>query len=205
MITFSLIMQDYPMFQVTYRIIVVYWSIYGIHLDVSNVLVLVVHLVPWDYMKFNELAWSFISFLCLSSSQEFHSACLYFCQKLEDEQARKESFEKIYEQKKWFKNMESESGSGSTIEHTRQMVSVLHSVTDHLKKVLGQHKISFLDSSCGDMNWMPDFLNNRTDVEFHGYDITQTNIDKHKKKFRDKQWTFKVRIFFWYFLEKNYN
>ena len=50
------------------------------------------------------------------------------------------------------------------------MVNVLHSVTDHLKKVLGQDKISFLDSSCGDMNWMPDFLNNRTDMEFHGYD-----------------------------------
>ena len=94
----------------------------------------------------------------------------HFCKKLEDEQARKASFERIYEKKIWFKNQESESGSGSTIENTRQMVNVLHSVTDHLKKVLGQDKISFLDSSCGDMNWMPDFLNNRTDMEFHGYD-----------------------------------
>ena len=72
------------------------------------------------------------------------------------------------------------------------MVSTLHSVTDHLKRGLDKDKISFLDSSCGDMNWMPDFLNNRTDVEFHGYDITQTNIDKHQKTFRKKPWTFKV-------------
>ena len=75
------------------------------------------------------------------------------------------------------------------------MVSTLHSVADHLKRVLNKDKISFLDSSCGDMNWMPDFLNNRTDVEFHGYDITQTNIDKHQKTFRKKQWTFKVSRF----------
>ena len=115
-------------------------------------------------------------------------------QKKEDDQARKESFEKIYADKWWFRgNQESESGPGSTKGATRQVISVLHSVTDHLKRILGQDKISFLDSSCGDMNWMPDFLNKRTDVEFHGYDITQTNIDKHKKTFSDKQWTFKVK------------
>lgn len=116
-------------------------------------------------------------------------------QKKEDDQARKESFEKIYADKWWFRgNQESESGPGSTKAATRRVVSVLHAVTDHLKRVLDQDKITLLDSSCGDMNWMPDFLNNRTadDVEFHGYDITQTNIDKHKKTFSEKPWTFKV-------------
>ena len=118
---------------------------------------------------------------------------------MEDDQARKESFEKIYEIKMWFGegNQESESGPGSTIEATRQIVTILHSVTNHLKKALGQDKISFLDSSCGDMNWMPDFLDNRTDIEFHGYDITQTNIDKHKAKFKNKPWTFKVGYELW--------
>ena len=115
---------------------------------------------------------------------------------MEDNQARKETFAKIYETKFWLGwsgNQESESGPGSTIEATRQIVTILDSVIDHLKMVLGQEKISFLDSSCGDMNWMPGFLNNRTDVEFFGYDITQTNIEKHKVIFGDKPWTFKVR------------
>ena len=33
------------------------------------------HAVPWNYMKYHELACS--SLLCLSSSQEFRSACLF--------------------------------------------------------------------------------------------------------------------------------
>ena len=134
--------------------------------------------------------------VCQRSEDKQVNNNLVFClpQKKEDDQARKESFEKIYADKWWFRgNQESESGPGSTKGATRQVISVLHSVTDHLKRILGQDKISFLDSSCGDMNWMPDFLNKRTDVEFHGYDITQTNIDKHKKTFSDKQWTFKVK------------
>ena len=68
----------------------------------------------------------------------------------------------------------------------------LFKVTDHLKEVLGKERISFLDSSCGDMNWMPDFLNKRSDVDYFGFDITQSNIDKHKERFQDKPWTFKV-------------
>ena len=51
---------------------------------------------------------------------------------------------------------------------------------------------------------MPDFLDNRTDVEFHGYDITQTNIDKHKAKFKNKPWTFKVRYELWKLEKNNY-
>ena len=105
------------------------------------------------------------------------------------------SFEKIYADKWWFRgNQESESGPGSTRAATRLVITVLHSVTDHLKMILAQDRISFLDSSCGDMNWMPDFLNNRSDVQFSGYDITQTNIDKHKQKFSDKSWIFQVLL-----------
>ena len=51
-----------------------------------------------------------------------------------------------------------------------------------------------LDSSCGDMNWIPRFLNNRTDVIYTGYDITDSNIKKHKKNFIDKDWVFKVNV-----------
>merc|ERR1719410_1837616 len=38
---------------------------------------------------------------------------------------------------------------------------------------------------------MPDFLNKRSDVDYFGFDITQSNIDKHKERFQDKPWTFK--------------
>ena len=65
------------------------------------------------------------------------------------------------------------------------MLHILHSVTDHLKIILNQKRISLLDSSCGDMYWMPEFLNNRSDVDFTGYDITDSNIDNHKKNFRE--------------------
>lgn len=52
---------------------------------------------------------------------------------------------------------------------------------------------SILDSSCGDMNWMPRFLENRTDIDFTGYDITLSNIEAHQLNFANKSWTFKVK------------
>ena len=54
--------------------------------------------------------------------------------------------------------------------------------------------ISILDSSCGDMNWMPEFLSQRSDVDFTGYDITGSNIELHQKKFISRPWIFKVSI-----------
>ena len=42
------------------------------------------------------------------------------------------------------------------------------------------------------MNWMPEFLRQRTDVDFTGYDITGSNIEMHKKKFIRRPWIFKV-------------
>ena len=34
-------------------------------------------------------------------------------------------------------------------------MKILEEVITHIKKKLNKEKISFLDSSCGDMNWMP--------------------------------------------------
>ena len=50
---------------------------------------------------------------------------------------------------------ESRSGIGSTATATIYIKKVLHKVMDHLKLVLEKEEITFLDSSCGDMNWMP--------------------------------------------------
>lgn len=51
---------------------------------------------------------------------------------------------------------------------------------------------SVLDSSCGDMTWMPSFLTSRSDVEYTGYDIVEANINNHREKFRDTDWKFEV-------------
>ena len=71
--------------------------------------------------------------------------------------------------------------------------------TRTISPILAIRNLSILDSSCGDMNWMPRFLDTRTDVVFTGYDITVSNIDSHKAKFADKPWSFKVQ----YHLHKN--
>ena len=42
------------------------------------------------------------------------------------------------------------------------------------------------------MTWMPTFLENRSDVDFTGYDIVQANVENHKANFADKNWKFEV-------------
>ena len=42
------------------------------------------------------------------------------------------------------------------------------------------------------MTWMPTFLENRTDVDFTGYDIVPSNIENHKKRFSSTAWNFEV-------------
>ena len=72
------------------------------------------------------------------------------------------------------------------------MIQMLHSITDKLKEILKKDKIRFLDSSCGDMFWMPEFLTSRSDVIFTGYDLDEGNIESNRKKFSNKPWKFKV-------------
>ena len=83
-------------------------------------------------------------------------------------------------------------GVGSTRENTRLMIRMLHSITDKLKLALNKDTIRFLDSSCGDMFWMPEFLTSRPDVLFTRYDLDEGNIESNKKKFSDKPWKFEV-------------
>ena len=83
-------------------------------------------------------------------------------------------------------------GIGSNHANTRDMIRVLHSVTDQLKKILNKETIRLLDSSCGDMFWIPEFLAARPDVAYTGYDLTETNILANREK--HPQFTFKVNI-----------
>jgi len=103
---------------------------------------------------------------------------------------RAESFKQIWEDNAWGK--ETKSGPGSLIQNTVNMRKVLASVTDRIKLELNKPIITLLDSSCGDMAWMPTFLQNRTDVVFTGYDIVPNNVNSHKQKFAGKPWTFEV-------------
>ena len=106
-------------------------------------------------------------------------------------------FEDDYANKRKSGNFANNSvcGWGSETAHTRDMIVILHSVVNKVKTILGKNKISFLDSSCGDMFWMPEFLDNRMgDVDFTGYDLSQGNIDNNKEKYGSRGWTFKVQI-----------
>merc|ERR1712133_136696 len=102
-----------------------------------------------------------------------------------------QSFKQIWEDKAWGK--ETKSGPGSILQNTVNMRKVLASVTDRIKLELNKPMITILDSSCGDMAWMPSFLNNRTDVTFTGYDIVPNNVENHRERFKDKPWKFEVR------------
>ena len=64
-------------------------------------------------------------------------------------------------------------GVGSTHENIRNMIKILHSLTDQLKRILNKDKIRFLDSS------------------FTGYDLSDSNIEHNKEKHRNLG-TFKV-------------
>jgi len=103
---------------------------------------------------------------------------------------RKESFQKIWSGNAWGK--ESKSGPGSLLKNTNSMRRVLDRVVNKVKMTLKKESLTLLDSSCGDMAWMPTFLENRTDVVFTGYDIVPGNVEGHQKKFNAKPWKFEV-------------
>ena len=92
---------------------------------------------------------------------------------------------------------------------TKNITAALNAVIERIKFHLKKDKIrskskyclrnnhtvisySVLDSSCGDMTWMPSFLSSRSDVEYTGYDIVEANINNHREKFRDTDWKFEV-------------
>jgi len=109
----------------------------------------------------------------------------------ETDMHRRERFQQIWDENTW--GTGSKSGPGSLLENTANIRKVLTSVTDWIKLVLKKDSITILDSSCGDMAWMPSFLNNRTDVTFTGYDIVPNNVESHRQRFKDKPWKFEVR------------
>jgi len=108
----------------------------------------------------------------------------------ESPQNRKESFAKIWSDNVWGK--QSKSGPGSLLSTTVNIRKVLKSVIAKIKAVLHKKSVTMLDSSCGDMTWMPTFLAKRKDIDYTGYDIVPGNINGHKQKFSLLPWNFEV-------------
>jgi len=104
---------------------------------------------------------------------------------------RKKSFIKIWEHNLW--SLDSKSGSGSILRNTVSIRNILGSLVTRIKNILKKDSISLLDSSCGSMEWMATFLQNRTDIMFTGYDIVPASIESHLTAFAEKPWHFQVK------------
>ena len=63
------------------------------------------------------------------------------------------------------------TGPGSTLLFTIEAMAGLQSVITEIKTQLGKDRIRMLDIPCGDMRWMPRFLETREDVDYTGMDI----------------------------------
>jgi len=82
------------------------------------------------------------------------------------------------------------SGTGSRIENCLNFMAGLKQAIDRIKIELNKDVITVLDSSCGDMTWMPTFLEGRTDVEYTGYDLQVKNVENARTRFANKTWKF---------------
>ena len=67
---------------------------------------------------------------------------------------RKQYFDQIYDKSFWW-SRESKSGLASEKKAAGDIKRILSQVINFIKTKLGKETISILDSSCGDMNWLP--------------------------------------------------
>ena len=84
------------------------------------------------------------------------------------------------------------SGEGSTLSYTNELFSNLNVIVNAIKAEKGEdYVVKILDVPCGDLQWMPRFLDMRkTDVNYTGMDIVPAVITHHKEKFKDRKWNF---------------
>lgn len=109
-----------------------------------------------------------------------------------NETSVKERFNFVYKNFVW-KNVGGGSGEGSTIEYTRSVRSILHSV-------IHEYSIaSMLDAPCGSFHWMPLLLQNITDefssqghrFRYHGVDAVESIINASRTRYANNtDWTF---------------
>eukprot|EP01059_Diplonema_ambulator_P023173 TRINITY_DN38592_c0_g1_i1.p1 TRINITY_DN38592_c0_g1~~TRINITY_DN38592_c0_g1_i1.p1 ORF type:complete len:386 (+),score=91.27 TRINITY_DN38592_c0_g1_i1:777-1934(+) len=103
--------------------------------------------------------------------------------KKETDSGRKDSFDRIAKTGAW--SHDNPSGTGSEVgEATDRVLNVLNFILPH---VMGKGKtVNMLDIPCGDMTWMPEFIEGNKDaVKYTGVDIVSSLVKAHKKKFSE--------------------
>ncbi len=90
-------------------------------------------------------------------------------------------FNHIFKHRLWT-NKESVSGSGSTLEFTKN-------IRAELPKIFDKFKISnILDAPCGDFNWMQYVI--KDDINYIGGDIVKPLIEQNNKRYASKNISF---------------
>lgn len=94
-----------------------------------------------------------------------------------------ERFSEIYKQNLW-SSTESRSGTGSTLEYTRN-------IQKELSNLFLTHNISsVLDAPCGDFNWMGEVIQNHPDIHYIGADIVGELILDNQKRYASTKVSF---------------
>ncbi len=89
-----------------------------------------------------------------------------------------ERFTEIFEKKLWV-NDESVSGPGSN-----RGSEIVKGSLEALRYVASHYAIqSMSDIPCGDMNWMPLFLDENTQMDYTGYDIVDALIEQNARNY----------------------
>jgi len=95
--------------------------------------------------------------------------------------SRTKSFQNIYRTNVWGQGVNPKSGSGSSIEATKNTRRILSTV-------FALYNISnVLDAPCGDLTWMPLVWEKNPHVRYIGADIVPELIEEHKAKYSDKE------------------
>jgi SAM-dependent methyltransferase len=91
-------------------------------------------------------------------------------------------FTAIYEGNKW-KNEESRSGDGSTLEYTRN-------IREEIPRLIERYELkTILDAPCGDYNWFRHVQRDKN-IQYIGADIVRPLIAKNQEKFGDENTRF---------------
>jgi len=106
----------------------------------------------------------------------------------EGETDRKLTFKKIFTNRDWPADDPSYhglkvSGPGAMLRRAQGAIATLHSIVTRVRSMYGTDSVSLLDIPCGDLQWMPSFLDSRPDVIYTGADIVPDIIEHHRRKF----------------------
>ncbi len=90
-----------------------------------------------------------------------------------------ESFDTVYKEKMWTENNRfTLSGPGSELVYAKNCIEFL------IKFIKEKNIRKIIDGSCGDCLWIMEVLKEFPDVEYIGYDISNTIVNINKEKYK---------------------